>query len=269
MDRQKAGTVNQLQQLPEGQVLTSRALAAEGYTRQQLANYVAAGWLAKVGHNGYRRPGPPLKWEQVLYSLQALKLPFYAGGETALAFRGYAHQLQLSKQPLIHIYGVGQFPPWVRTAITDAKVRHHGHQLFDEPAPYWTLENPPGNTWLTGWEVYPWGPWELPLRISSPERAWLEVLHGVPKDAGFEEADELSTGLRTLRPALMDALLRRANVKVRRLAFWLGERHRHGWVTKTDPSLIDLGTGKRSLSPGGRLVKKYGITVPKHLVEHV
>jgi hypothetical protein len=266
----KNDKLKHLQQLPEGLVVTSRFLAGQGYSRQLIAKYAASGWLTKVGPNAYRRPGPPLKWEQAVYSLQALHLPFYPGGETALALLGRAHQLSLADRPTVHLYGVGKLPSWVPAANTKVILHHHHRRIFEEPDPYWTQANPPGNTFMTGWEPFPYGPWEWSLRISSAERAWLEVLADVPTGAGFDEADELASGLRTLRPALMDALIHRCkSVKVRRLALWLGERHHHAWVSKIDRASLDLGSGNRSLAPGGRLIKRYGITVPKHLAENV
>lgn len=269
MARQNSGKLNQLQKLLENVVVTTRSLAVDGYSRQLVAQYLASGWLEKVGPGAYRLPSKqPLNWERVIYSLQLLKLPFYAGGESALFLSGHTHQLQLSSQAKVHIYGVGKLPEWVRSALPNVRVQHHGHKIFDEPASFWTLENPTEDISLTGWEWVDLKPWDLPLVVSSPERAWLEVLHGVSKDVGFDEVDELSSGLRTLRPKLMETLLQRSSIKVRRLAFWLGERHQHHWVSKVEPALINLGSGKRALSPGGRLVKKYGITVPKHLVNH-
>lgn len=270
MSEQRASRLHRLQKLPEGLVVTSAYLGKEGYSRQLIAKYVAAGWLVKVGHNAYRRPGPPLKWEQAVYSLQALGLPFYAGGETAMSMLGRAHQLSLSARPTIHLYGVGKLPSWVQASNEGVEVRHHGKRIFDEPAPFWTGPDYSGNTWMTGWENYLYGPWEWSLRISSLERAWLEFLSDVPERAGFDEADELASGLRTLRPTLMDALLRRCrSIKVRRLALWLGERHHHGWVSKLDRSSLDLGHGNRSLVAGGRLIKRFAITVPRHLAENV
>lgn len=54
--------------------------------------------------------------------------------------------------------------------------------------------------------------------MSSPERAYLEVLVDVPKTVSFEHADQLLQGVTTLSPRRMEHLLRNcANVKVRRL----------------------------------------------------
>jgi len=269
MSRQPDGKLNRLQEFPEGLVVNSRQLATAGYSRQLVAKYASAGWLQKLGRGAYRRPGPPLKWEHVAYSLQKMELPLHPGSETALGLLGRAHQLPASGRQIVHLYGPAALPAWVPTSVSEVEFRHHAEALFEEPAPSWIQVKGSARV-EAGWESYRWGTWDWTIQISSAERAWLELLLDVPAKAGFDEADELASGLRSLRPKLMEALLKRCtSFKVRRLALWLGERHHHAWASKLDPGAIDLGRGKRSLVSGGRLVKRYGITVPKHLAEDV
>jgi len=256
--------------LPEGVVVSSRQLLASTYSRQLVLKYVTGGWLVRLSRGAYRRPGPPLKWENIAYSVQQMNLPFHPGGETALGLLGRAHQLPVSGHQTVHIYGSAKLPLWTAKAVPSVRFRHHAEELFDEPPPFWCRSQ--GSTLIgdPSWEPYRWGPWDWNIYISSPERAWLEFLQAVPAKAGFDEADELASGLRTLRPKLMEALLERCNsFKVKRLAFWLGERHHHAWVSKINRGSISLGRGKRSLTPGGRLIKGYNITVPRHLTNDV
>ena len=44
---------------------------------------------------------------------------------------------------------------------------------------------------------------------------------------------------------------------------WFSERHRHAWLNRLDTKGIDLGSGKRMLVRGGKLDKKFNITVPE------
>lgn len=266
MKRQRHSKLNQLQHLPEGLVCNTQWLAAKGYSRQLVAKYVANGWLERVGHGAYTRPGAPRKWQHVVYSLQTQGLPLHPGGETALALLGRAHQLPLSGRTVVHLYGPARLPHWVSRAAAKTKFRHHVGQLFTEKAGSSATIGTSGS----GFETYSWGPWDWTLRISSMERAWLELLQGVPGELGFDAADELATGLQSLRPKAMEALLGRCrSFKVRRLALWLAERHHQPWLSKLDPLGLDMGRGKRSLAPGGRLIKKFGITVPQHLADGV
>jgi hypothetical protein len=58
-----------------------------------------------------------------------------------------------------------------------------------------------------------------------------------------------------------------ASVKVKRLFLYMAEKAGHAWVKHLDRSKVDLGSGKRSVAPGGVYVPKYEITVPKELAE--
>ncbi len=76
----------------------------------------------------------------------------------------------------------------------------------------------------------------------------------------------LAEGLRSLSPRRLQTLLNDCkSVKVKRLFFWLAERHQHAWLKHIDKSKVNLGRGKRMLVKGGRLDTKYLITIPDDL----
>jgi hypothetical protein len=102
--------------------------------------------------------------------------------------------------------------------------------------------------------------------MSSPERAILELFDEVPQRETFHQADMLMEGLRNLSPQRLHKLLVDCrSIKVKRLFFWFAERHNHAWLKKLDRREIDLGRGRRMLVRGGKLDKKYNITVPESL----
>ncbi len=83
-------------ELPAGLLATPDWLKARGYYRQLLSHYVGSGWLESPARGVYRRPGSPLKWQQVVASLQnLLKLPVHVGGLTALEVQGYGHFVRM------------------------------------------------------------------------------------------------------------------------------------------------------------------------------
>jgi len=45
----------------------------------------------------------------------------------------------------------------------------------------------------------------------------------------------------------------------------LAERQERAWLRRLDAGDFDLGRGKRVLARDGRLVRRYGITVPKSM----
>jgi len=102
------------------------------------------------------------------------------------------------------------------------------------------------------------------IALSSPERAMLEVLHLVPKDETFDEAQKLMENLTTLRPSLVQTLLERCtSIKAKRLFMFMAGVVNHGWVKRLKLSRVNFGKGKRLIIEGGRLDPKYKITVPR------
>ncbi len=47
-------------------------LKARGFDRPRVDSYLRSEALRLVTRGTYRRPGPPLKWERIVYSLQEL-----------------------------------------------------------------------------------------------------------------------------------------------------------------------------------------------------
>ena len=72
-------------------------------------------------------------------------------------------------------------------------------------------------------------------------------------------------GLTSLSQRALQQLLELChNFKVRRLFFWFAERLNYTWLSRIDRSKIELGSGNRVIAKGGKLNKKYLITVPEN-----
>ena len=98
-----------------------------------------------------------------------------------------------------------------------------------------------------------WGTNDWPLTLSTPERAYLEMLDELPRHESFHQVDMIVEGLRTLSPRRLQKLLADCrSVKVKRLFFFFADRHGHAWLKQIDRDAIDLGTGKRMLVQGGQ-----------------
>jgi hypothetical protein len=165
----------------------------------------------------------------------------------------------LSDRGTVHLYGRDSLPSWAnRLGLPVRFTRHGTSQLLKSTGADTDKDDFTAN--LT------WGDQSWTLRVSTPERALFEVLEDVPSKISFEHADQLMQGLTTLSPRRLEKLLQRAkSVKVKRLFFWLADRQRHAWLTKLDSGTVDLGRGKRVLARGGKLDKKYQITVPDEM----
>lgn len=286
MGQQKQGKLNWLQlNLPEGLLVDADWLQRHGYSSPLRSKYAAHGWLDQVARSVYRRPpaklstpdkDESLQWQHVVISLQTLlDRPVTVGGRTALELQGFAHYLTPAGPREIHLYGDKTPPGWVSKLKLDARfVFHNAGKLFKHGAVSRARAHsanaqtdPPTSPDLGGGFIrQPWGHWEWPLIMSSPERAILELLDEVPQRETFHQADVLMEGLRNLSPRRLHHLLVECHsVKVKRLFLWFAERHNHAWLKGLDRKGIDLGQGKRMLVRGGRLDTKYNITVPENL----
>ena len=288
MRQQKQGKLNWLQlNLPEGLLVDAGWLQHHGYSSALRSKYVAHGWLDQVARSVYRRPSAKLSapdkdegllWQHVVISLQTLlECPFAVGGRTALDLQGFAHYLTPAGPLEIHLYGDKTPPGWVSKLKLDTRlVFHNAGKLFkDGAAPrdivsqggkIQTGRNASADPLPGGFIRQPWGHWEWPLIMSSPERAILELLDEVPQRETFHQADVLMEGLRNLSPRRLHTLLVECrSVKVKRLFLWFAERHNHARLKGLDRKGIDLGQGKRMLVRGGKLDTKFNITVPENL----
>jgi hypothetical protein len=280
MSVQTTGKLKQLEHLlPEGLLLDAAWLSAHGYSTSLRTKYVASGWLEQPARRVYRRPRGQLGWQQVVVSLQTLLgYSLTVGGRTALELQGYAHYLSQDRSE-IHLHGPARPPSWLTTLpLKEQFVYHNSTPLFGAD-----LENvsfpslvpdraPDKQGELTfqnaGLRALPWGQWDWPMTISTPERAVLELLDELPQHESFDQVDVLMESLSDLAPRRLQKLLVRCrSVKVKRLFFFFADRHRHAWLKHVDRAAIDLGSGKRMLVKDGRYDPVYEITVPKELAE--
>lgn len=243
---------NLLKQWPKGTVATGRWLRELGVSRQLARRYATSGWVQCVGGGAFLRTGDVADWFGGVYALQAqLGLSVYAGGSTALSLQGLGHYLPLGEEAVVYLFSDRRerLPAWFKQRAWGVRFQYHSPKLFESADPVGFSEVKHG---------------EFPLRISAPERAILEVLHLATTNDAITHAVELMSGLSTLRPPVLQALLEGCrSVKVKRLFLWAAESAGHDWFSRLTQQRVDLGKGKRSLYRGGRYDPKYRITVPK------
>jgi hypothetical protein len=117
-----------------------------------------------------------------------------------------------------------------------------------------------------GVTVQPWGQWNWPLALSTPDRAVLELLDELPCHESFHQVGKLMEGLTNLSPWRLQTLLANCkSVKVKRLFFFFSDRRNHAWKKRLKKEEVDFGKGKRMLVKGGKLDHAYQITVPEDL----
>lgn len=244
----------------EGLLVDRTFLLKSGFARPAVDYHLRAGNLAAVARGVYRRPGPPLKWQSILFSLQQMGFFLHVGGETALAQQGYSHFLTFHGKEVIHLFSNRPLPHWL--ADWDSE------QPQPDPAFRFELHV---KSWMTELQDryfirQHFGIWDWPLLISRPELAIIEMLDDVRTTTDFERVDRYFSALSTLDPERLQQLLTlRANYRVARIFGCFAERHSHAWFSAMDWTRIDLGSGKRKLVENGRYNRRWRITVPKTL----
>jgi len=252
MRNETKSKINRLiSQWPRGTLATASYLNTEGFSHDLLTKYKKSGWVQPFGRGAYILYGDKVEWPGALYALQTqLGLNVHPGGMTALELKGYAHYLPTGKRK-VFLYGKqGQvLPNWFKGERLGVDIIMTRTNLFPE-------ESQEG---LSEFKER-----DCSIRISSPERAAMEMLHLVPGKVGFDEAFLIMENLATLRSEIVQRLLVMCrSIKVRRLFMFMAEKHRHPWVSDLDVSRLDLGKGKRMIVPNGRFDRKYRITVPR------
>jgi len=236
--------------LGEGLLVDRKWLKAKGFDRPAVDYYLRSGKLVSFARGIYRKPGPPLKWQNIVYSLTILGYRAHVGHISALGFFGFQHFLSLSNKEEIHIYSDRALPPWL------------GH--IDGNITYSELPRNPFRDSVIGITEVPFGTWDWPIPFSTPERAYLEMLSTVSKVEHIQGALLMMESAAGFRPDLVQTLLKECNqVKAKRLFLWMAREQNHDWYRHINRARLDLGQGKRQVVVGGKLDEEFQITVPR------
>lgn len=234
-------------------MVTQAGLDRHGVYRQLADKYVASGWLERLERGVYVRAGDQVDLFGAVHGLQSSdQLDIHPGGATALALAGYGHHATKGRE-LIWLFGPPQtrLPTWFSGHDWKQAVRYRPVSFLEDTALGLTTKK------VGGFE----------LRVSSPERAMLEVLYDVPKSISVGDAMAMMTGLTTARPATVQNLLVACrSVKAKRLFLLMAEETSHSWVSRLHVDELDLGRGKRALGGGGHYYPRYEISLPEPLL---
>ena len=107
------------------------------------------------------------------------------------------------------------------------------------------------------------------LLVSSPERAMLECLNLPDASSSLLDIYYVMEGLTTLRPKLVQTLLEACtSQKVKRLFLYMAEKAGHSWYKALKQENINLGTSRFMITPTGKYINKYNMTISKELAEY-
>jgi hypothetical protein len=244
--------INQIIKLwSPGLVLTSSFLKGQGINYDQQLAYKNSGWLESIGQGAYKRTDDLIHWAGGLNALQKqLDLQIHLGGKSALVHQGYSHYVQFQEQNLFLFMGKNsKLPKWFRTYDWNS-----GLQLTRTVFLPYNFAESFTEKKISGFD----------LKISTPERALLEMLYFVPQKQIFEEAFKIFEFMTSLRPDVVQLLLESCNsIKVTRLFLYMAEKQNHFWFKALKLERINLGSGKRVIVINGIFDNKYSITIPR------
>jgi len=258
MSKEIKSKINRLvNQWPRGTLSAASYLNRLGFGHDLLVRYKKSGWIQSFGRGAYILYGDKVEWPGAMYALQSqLNLNIHPGGKTALELKGYAHYLPSGRRK-IFLYGTQAqvLPSWFKGERLGVDIVMTRTNLFPSDS----------KDGLSDFKER-----DFSIRISSPERAAMEMLHLLPGRIGFEEAHLIMENLVSLRPDLVERLLVMCrSIKVKRLFMYMAEKHSHSWVSDLDLSKIDMGKGKRMIVPNGKYDGNYRITVPQDHREEI
>lgn len=238
-----------LAQWPTGAVRAVAALRSAGYSQGLLNRYRYSGWLESVGGGALAKSGDTPTLIGALFALQHdLKLNVHIGALSALELQGMGHYVRSGKNTTCLFGDRKRLPKWLTNYNWDSDIRYYSSTLFKMGMQEGLVEHRDR---------------EICVLISGEVRAMLELLSLAPLEYSIEEAKDLMLGLTSVHPVMAEKLLRLCtSIKAKRLFLLLAEECGHDWALKIALEGIDLGTGPRNLTPGGKLHKKYLVTVP-------
>lgn len=245
--------------IPEGIIVPRKWLMEKGFARHSLDNLVKSGLLISLANGIYARADSVFTWQSVIFSFQHIfKADLIIGGISSFELQGLSHYVSFAQKKTIHVYGRDKVPIWVHPLLENVTFFHHKQNLIPQK-----ITNKSSIHKTTPFTKSYIGEREKEFKISNQERAFLEILLDVPEKVSFEYADQLMQGLTSLSPRNLQQILEECdNIKVKRLFLWLAEKYNYSWVKKIDADKIELGSGNRMLVKGGKLDKKYKITIP-------
>ena len=244
-----------LETAPNESVLFGSWLSSQGLDARGQYAYMKSGWLDRISKGVYKIHGtsPSLLATISSYNLQLGK-SCIVGAYTALELRGYSHYLSMGK-PTAYLFTdkSNKLPSWLLKEEWDMTVRYMTTSFLGDD--------------LLGVETMTIE--HHKLLVSSPERAILECLNLPDAASSLLDIYYVIEGLTTLRPKLLQALLESCtSQKVKRLFLFMAEKANHSWYRSLDLEKVNLGTSRLMVTPTGKYIKKYNMTISKELAEY-
>lgn len=228
-------------------IFVSAWMEKQGIDRKTTYSYKRNGWLTSLGHGAFIKKDNLPMLDAGVEALQTqLGLPIHFGGKSTLAdWHNVAHFLNF-KNVKSELFAPNKtpIPAWFKSTFKD----EYDLTLSDFL---------PKKIGIEGKHIN-----DFRVEVSSPERAFLEMLYSVPEKTSTKEAYQILELLPTLRPKLLNELLSQCkSIKVNRLFLYLASEVKHDWFESIKAEKINLGSGVRTIDKLGVYHKKYELVV--------
>ncbi|MCQ2740141.1 MAG: type IV toxin-antitoxin system AbiEi family antitoxin [bacterium] len=232
---------------PKNVIITSKYLTSLGISHDLQKRYEKNGWLKRLSQGAYITLGDSASLDGAIYALQKqLNLSIHIGGISALNnYYGITHNISYSdKNTQLFGFRSEKLPKWFKTLYG---INTQLNCTTFLPKDIGLVEIQTG---------------DFKIKVSTLERAVLEMLYLVPEKIMPNEAYQIIELLITVKPKEFQLLLEKcSSVKVKRLFLYLAELSDHSWFKRLDLSKIDLGKGVREITKGGKHNSKYNIII--------
>ncbi|MEM5314761.1 type IV toxin-antitoxin system AbiEi family antitoxin domain-containing protein [Paraburkholderia sp. JHI869] len=223
-----------MESVPRGQPLDPQMLRDCGVSAQQTTYLVSAGWLQRLSKGAYLLTGDTPTRDGVLAYLSRHVTGLHVGGKTALDWQGVRHNMSFRERVVLWAERPYVMPDWVNEHLSHTL---QTTRLFDDTLP-------------EGFAISSLPNRDPSILVAEPERALLELASDVgkrlAKGQSLEEAMNIASSLRNLRPKVLDTLLSHCTrVKVVKLVRDLGESSGFAWGKDLQRHVDRLGPGKR------------------------
>ncbi|MDX1916510.1 MAG: type IV toxin-antitoxin system AbiEi family antitoxin domain-containing protein [Rickettsiaceae bacterium] len=253
-DLKNAKLYKLLMDTPSNIVLTSSYLRSWGLTNANVKKYLHEAILTSLARGAYKKASDNVDWSGVVYGLQQSKEGrYHIGGIVALRLSNMAHLIKSESEQKIYLYSGAnkKLPLWL------VKNRW-GFEINFIHTNFLSLD--------TGLDDFDYGGYKI--KISTRERAILEVIHDMDKFSSFYEVNLLMANSGTLDSDLIQKLLEECiSVRTIRIFLFLAKKNQLGWLNSIKIDKLHLGSGKRQLVEGGFYDPEFQITYPKDLFE--
>lgn len=248
---------NKLQKLladwPADTIATSSWLESIGISKQLIQSYKKHGWVESFGSGAFRKPQDLINCYGAVYALQTqLDLKIHIGAKTALDLQGLAHYIPMGRSTIDLLKTPDtSIPKWFSIYPWEERVRLINSIIL------------PADIGLDDFTIG-----KINVKISSRERAALEILALTPRLYDFDEVKIIMESLASLRSELLTDLLEKCtSEKVKRLILYFGEVQNHPWrkrlneeKIKTNKYILKITNSK------GHYNAKYNLFLPNEYI---